>query len=1676
MKILLVVAMVVANTFSPMQYIHASNTTPVHTTVQKNTSSKSGTTVGDIEVAIPLAIPLKAVPSASMNLTMKILWNGGTKSIPLGSGTENGDITIGSTTVPFVMKATQKEDMLSAIHVTLKGLPQDSYTIELKGSGFSSVTHKVDVKDYSKLLTFTNTETFLFGDTNNDKQVNETDYQGVLKAIDTTDVEKIKQYDLNRDRVVDIEDLNTVAKNVGVLPQKAVENVTGVIINLDEVTIESPADTSIRDANNMFKPDATTPTKLSLQNTTNKISETTPVSVDVNFDSDKLMSKIEITSPQGDSSVAKGEIVVEDNNGQLYNQLFKNATRSGNRLKSSISDARDVIVIDLGKQVAVKKITIKITDTSGPQKNLAEIAKVEFLNDVYASMPEKEIAFPKNVEVLAGSEEIAVSWDSVRNIEGYEVKYVFLDPKTNKNKTVKVRTQDTKLVLESLNNFTTYTISVQSISGERWESGFGPSVTATPMPSQRPNAPEDVTGSGEYKKINIKWSKNKNAVTYNVYYKLESAQEYSKTEALNSTSTSIPVKEEGNYLAYVTATNVHGESSPSKTVAIRTAELKLPELYNYKLINRSNGEGVPASAITSVRYVRGNVDKNQFDITDNDPLTSWKYNGWDTGGFNEGIDGSPIVEFDKTYMVKEVIIVPSFDQRDGISYVKAKYWSDDPNENPKRVNGSIGKYKDKNNRDYYLVKLDRAVEAKKLQINLGLYLASGKTINVSEMRFYEYDSIEEDVNAVYTDDLHLTLRNDVDAAYLEALQTRLDTKDVIADELHPKYVQINEELAYAREILDKQNKTELIQVDQNVSTRNDGNLKFAFSLSALQPLGISARARDELTIYVGADKGASYGLELVFTQFHGTAYAWQSSVRLNKGKNTIIVPDLITTTDEHGGALYLRYTNGKPTGDAANKKIQVRVNGGYKTPFLDLTGMKDGTKVEAMQKIDSYVATLDTYVNQTLPDLYKDTTFDSRSSVLNTTEIMTDKGLLSIPADSVWNTIAKKPNKSDTLYQNALALEQFLRMAYTSKGLVDTQDNSRNAMPMTRINMRFSTMFDGAFMFAAGGHIGVPYEIGSTLVTGTPFTKAPGAEKYSGGDLFGWGIGHEVGHVIDGSGMIYGETSNNVISLLSQTFGETGESRIGSKEKMKTIYAKVTSGTKGLSSDVFTTLGMFWQLHLAYDNTYISPENVSPFFQKLYTEHRKNTEKLDSDNLLIRLASDAAEKDLTEFFERWGLEANPETLAYIKSKGYPKETRDIFYISEKARYKRIEGSTPMANDTAVEASLKREVDQTGNEFKKVTINLGITKDSDKILGYEIKRNGKVVGFTSDATFVDSLGSLNNRVFTYEVTAYDYLLNKTPSVTLESIKVKHDGSMPKDTWTITSNVDADKNIEGGDTLNTRLNALINQDYSDTYTGTARDKESNVQFILGLDKIQSVAGVKFTAALDGDTLAPNTPKKYTVEVSEDRKSWKNVATGDLKFTKDQFSKIIYFSESTNADENQLGIFNAAHVRITFAGKNIALSELDVLAPPGDNVELIENGIGLLKNAYTYAPGKSIPRGSLVFNGKYRGNPAFNAVLLFDENGKNVVGKDLTVNSIILAQLPTQGELYEVSDGNWIYWIEPGQFDEAKLPKKVKAELFRVDDPATLEGQRFVSDTLHVTLPERLPEIELKGQEGN
>ena len=195
----------------------------------------------------------------------------------------------------------------------------------------------------------------------------------------------------------------------------------------------------------------------------------------------------------------------------------------------------------------------------------------------------------------------------------------------------------------------------------------------------------------------------------------------------------------------------------------------------------------------------------------------------------------------------------------------------------------------------------------------------------------------------------------------------------------------------------------------------------------------------------------------------------------------------------------------------------------------------------------------------------------------------------------------------------------------------------------------------------------------------------------------------------------------------------------------------------------------------------------------------------------------------------------------------------------------------MATDTEVVASFG--VDKEGNKIKdgsyvnqkEVPLNLSVNKDSEKILGYEILRNGQPWGFVEakgnkTIKYDDVVDTSNNRTFEYSIVAYDYLLNKTEEASLGTIKVRHDGSISKESLNLSTNT-IDKigdNDTHGD--NEALKQAIDGKSDTVYEGRMMTKEeydsmptkveslkpgTDPYVIIDTNSINAISGIKYTA---------------------------------------------------------------------------------------------------------------------------------------------------------------------------------------------------------------------------------------
>ena len=590
-----------------------------------------------------------------------------------------------------------------------------------------------------------------------------------------------------------------------------------------------------------------------------------------------------------------------------------------------------------------------------------------------------------------------------------------------------------------------------------------------------------------------------------------------------------------------------------------------------------------------------------------------------------------------------------------------------------------------------------------------------------------------------------------------------------------------------------------------------------------------------------------------------------------------------------------------------------------------------------------------------------------------------------------------------------------------------------------------------------------------------------------------------------------------------KSINENGATRF----QYQNVYEKVTSNTKGPASNVATQLAMYWQLYLAYGTgtddarMYDSYQQQfdSLFFARVDT-YARNPKKApkgevplsgDSDQKLMRLACAAADKNILAFFERWGMEPDKDTIAYAEK--YEKETKAIYYVNEAVRKYRTDNKNETGTVLDQDGVLTAEA-QAKPGTNQVTVTIRAAKDKDLIHGYEISRsltgNGKhqksVVGFvpaaeSGDVTvFTDTIYAVNNRVMDYEVRAVDKYLNYSNAVDAGSVKIQTDGVLDKSAWTVeTDMVSADdveiptdtdnpdsgydgagpQNVQQAKANSIERIADGKEGADGTYRGTPKDAKKPAVITIDLHKTEAVTALKYK----GSAVA-----SITVELSEDGTKWNEVKTGYQGLAKEtaaDYHTIWFDSVQESAREEWIGTYDARYVRLKLSVTGeISIQEIEVCGPSGDNLEFYTAGtgqqaaVGILKEDFAYGTKAEdvIPKGSLIFTGTYKGNPAYNLVLLYDTQG-NVIGakgSEVHAGQVIFAKVPQQGNLGETSDGTWVYYVKPGQWkeDDLKQIKGVRGELYRVDDAKEQTGERVVSDTMVITLPSELPQITLEG----
>ncbi len=1604
--------------------------------------SRSDTTTGQISATLRLDYPqeIKQLKSRKVQVELK---QGGQSlgTLSLAQDQENKQL---SNQYPASVTLKNTEGGIPAgvwpgsVDVRIDNLPTGTYQLVFTGDGYCNYTQEVTLGNYAQHVTVgTGDATFTLGDVDGDGQVNDVDRDLIAQNLGKE--ENILTYDLNGDGEISVIDLSYVTRNIQATGN-AVVSETALLnpVNIDKVRQELKGHVKTGDLENLFKQNGET---VSLE--PNALSDEIIIPVELKQEAE--ISAVQINVPQGHSGILRGSVKI---NGEQEGISF------GSELPEAVHAlSNQVITVNLGRRVAVKEITITVY--KDPSDNYVTIESIQFLKDIVPENPVAPNSEVKNVAATAGSEQVSLTWAELPNVSGYRVDY-WLKEDSNSKKSLTVSAPNA--VISGLENNKIYCFTVTPVDGS-WQGITSPVVEAEPVPSKAPAPPDMVNLGVQDGALSVSWKKAENATYYKVFYQVkDSGTQWTQAgEQLSTTSTTISgLINDTTYSVYVISGNAIGESGQS-----RISEAT-PKATNYDRPDGIPSEGlVTKDEIASIRLADANNFSGTFDpnsLIDGDFSTSWTAKNWYSNEhiittFAQPVDLNSVIwaprmdgNYPKWLRVYSVTVWYKDDDlnKEGHLLVpdpEGGGWDDGAADNSSCMSTWPAVRNDPANTRFAVLPFDGPVKNVK-QISVAVEQVGYNLTSCSELMFQKYDEtkcLPEEIAALFTDELHTALKSDTTQAEIDALRARLNGDE----KNYYLYVEaLKDELTLAEELLAGKSNGVIVN---GIESRNPAlDNQYSQGGSVLQPLGVAAQAGKEITIYAtGIPEGQK--VEVIATQFNAEANAWQAKAgALTNGRNVLTIPKIGSQNTPRGGSLYLTYSGA----DAGNIKLHVRR--ATDIPVLNLSNWYTMDETARNDAIRAYTEELAAYVGGGIdPNAWN-----------NVTEISTPTVLLSLAANAA-NKGLGNGNKVEQLTNCVLAWEDLMHICKTTQGIDNTYE--KNDM-QTRQNIRCMQMFTGAFMYAAGNHIGIGYGSCSGMVGGTPISKMDGNATANG--LFGWGIAHEIGHNMDKLGKA--EITNNIYSIMVQTYDgkqNTLASRLEKSNKYPKIFQKVAEGIPGASNDVFVQLGMYWQLHLAYDNG----DAPMDFYNKFFKAWKKRTYFNGAsayDDQFALTASAVAGKDLSEFFTRWGMTLSDSTKATLGSKA--KEDRAIWYLNDQSRRDRLAGKTAATGTVSVTAAKKVNEDGTADD-KTIALTMKTDVANGTIQGYEILRKDSTTGgefksiaFTTDVKYEDVIGSANHRTFTYKVVAYDTLGNQVGAAESQEMRIAYDKTVDPNAYEI----------------------VRNEDTSVTIT---------------LNKETAVSGLK----LVGDTRPQE--GAFNVAITDAAgKTTETARSGNFKENNlavdDSNSYLTYFQKpGAAAEDTRIWTYDAKTVTITGIPADMDLSNIQLVSYAGDDVSFLEGGFaGVLSKDYQYGDTEEqkISAGTLVIIGNYRGNPVFQKIRIEGEFTKAEVTDEgqgaTTVETrpmdgklLMFAEVPTDGgEVSDISDGIFIFI--PNVQREAQLqgessncsgvnllPSRIRAVLYRTDLPETAGDARVTAETLWTNAPggTDLPTVVLK-----
>lgn len=521
------------------------------------------------------------------------------------------------------------------------------------------------------------------------------------------------------------------------------------------------------------------------------------------------------------------------------------------------------------------------------------------------------------------------------------------------------------------------------------------------------------------------------------------------------------------------------------------------------------------------------------------------------------------------------------------------------------------------------------------------------------------------------------------------------------------------------------NKNALNPIAQNgdIVSYCRNNLQFNAFGTNRQVLGILSTPNEVINVFVDA-KSTDPLPKIRFSQHMGSWRSWLGGeLQLKLGKNTFTTPNFkfsdYTIDVPLGGAIYLINPYSE---QEQSDEVRVYIEGGLFYPVLT----KNSDEKIYRNKLNEYAKKVEA----------------DPKNVVDLTEIVSDHAIATVKA-----TKANELYKTNSPVKAIEGWNEYMDALLEFGGVTQDETNAlfdkRNLY--VNFNVRLVQPWPGAGAFAYTEHVGVYESWQQPLICGSGF---------------GWGISHEIGHMMDNPNRTIGESTNNMYAKYNETALENLNSRGDFSKTTNALSSDLTYDSENFFVTNRLNFLVWWYIECWHKGYWAGLENcyrgVYPALKNFLATDESLKEKINTlskTEKQVLYSSIVTGIDLSYYFDRWGYRVSTaesdmvfksstasetfnEVMAKAVSGGFVDNIKKpkLWYQTNMAYH--IENTTPeYDSDTIVSIA---SVSKTNGGY---SIFINHTENKNH-LGYEILQGDeikgyKVIGFTYESSFLDT---------------------------------------------------------------------------------------------------------------------------------------------------------------------------------------------------------------------------------------------------------------------------------------------------------------------------------------------------